>query len=342
MEAKRKEADVVAFITNINSPRKTSLRFTLQTDAETTKRTILFDMSQAAKVREKHSSGEPIKIKRALLEQPTNKNFAEIVVNSRSVIEDPQPEDVNFARKEALLKITKISDIPSKCPDEMISVQGKLTFSSKIRLVQSYGKQTKLAEENYISDNTGTVKLTLWENWINEFETAGGKFIKIFNLVVKEFEGKKYLATSVDTFMTELENPIENVVIKIPNQVKEVVIKEVTGVGKFNYTMMCPTCQKQNPAKVDPIVTCNHCEFSSKANRFQKTLLIPIISDELEEKVHIDYENLVIKYPRLSSKDIFRVDEQRIKETLFSIKNESVIVENRLIKFKTNVLSNMK
>ena len=112
----------------------------------------------------------------------------------------------------------------------------------------------------------------------------------------------------------------------------------IDGVGKFIYSMICPGCGKLNPPQTDQIILCLTCEMSFKAEKFMKRLTIPITSQVFNEKMNIDFENFVVKYPRFSVPDIFRVNENLIKDKLFSIVNEMVIIDGRQIKFKTNAL----
>ena len=88
----------------------------------------------------------------------------------------------------------------------MISVKGKLTISTKFRVVESYGRQAKVAEDNYITtDETGTIRLSLWEQWIGELGGYHEKFVKLYNVVSKEYSGSKFLTTSAETFKKDIE-----------------------------------------------------------------------------------------------------------------------------------------
>ena len=99
MATKRKQESMVGFVVNMSPQKKKTVRLSLQVDGDTTKKAILFDLSKLAVLKQKQQSGEPIKIKNAIIEPaPSNKNFAEIIINSTAKLEDPQPGEITFGR----------------------------------------------------------------------------------------------------------------------------------------------------------------------------------------------------------------------------------------------------
>ena len=162
---------------------------------------ILFDMSKLRTLKEKHQAGEPVKIIGCLVDKAANKIFAELVINSKSKILAPQPGDITFNRTEPKLAITLIKDIEKTMINQCISLRGLVVADdSKVRLVQCFEKPTKITDQNTISDETGVIPLTLWEEWINYFKENDRKCFKLYNLVVKYF-GTLYVTTCSETFV---------------------------------------------------------------------------------------------------------------------------------------------
>ena len=115
MTAKRKTTDITAFITNVSPRKAKSVRLTLQVGANETKKAILFDMKKLPALQDKKLAGEPVKILNCIVDKPSNANFAEVVINTRSTVMEPNPNGVKFERREPLITVTKIADIDETC-----------------------------------------------------------------------------------------------------------------------------------------------------------------------------------------------------------------------------------
>ena len=84
--------------------------------------------------------------------------------------------------------MTKISDLSPKQGN--VEVEGTITEIGETRVFNKFGKELKVANA-VLKDDSGSVKLTLWNDEIMRF-SAGNK-IKITNGYVNEFQGEKQL-----------------------------------------------------------------------------------------------------------------------------------------------------
>ena len=73
-----------------------------------------------------------------------------------------------------------------------VNVQGTITEVGEIRVFSKFGKELKVANA-ILKDDSGTIKLTLWNDEANKY-TAGDE-IKIENGYVNEFQGEKQLTS---------------------------------------------------------------------------------------------------------------------------------------------------
>lgn len=53
---------------------------------------------------------------------------------------------------------------------------------------------------------------------------------------MKEFDGNKYLTTSVDTSIKELEEPLTSITLEIPKKQKEMVLTKTKAFSKSVYS----------------------------------------------------------------------------------------------------------
>ena len=176
MAVNRKDKDIVAFISNMSPSKQSSVRMSLQVGPNAVKKAICFDLSKLATFKKKHLSGEPVKIANCMVQEPSNKNFAAIIINSKSRLYEPQPNDIQFERTEQKLEITNIGDIGREMVGHLVSVKGKLKIENKVRIIQSSYNSTdsKISSDNVIADETAMMQFTLWDHWIQLFQDKSG------------------------------------------------------------------------------------------------------------------------------------------------------------------------
>ena len=87
---------------------------------------------------------------------------------------------------------------------QLVSVKGKLKIENKVRIIQSSYNSTesKISSNNVITEETATIKFTLWEHWIQLFQCKSSQCVKVFNAVVKHFDGKLNLSSCAEMFGT--------------------------------------------------------------------------------------------------------------------------------------------
>lgn len=71
-----------------------------------------------------------------------------------------------------------------------VDVEGTIKEVGELRVFSKFGKELRVADSD-LEDDSGTVKLTLWNDDFDKFK-AGDK-VKITNGYVREFQGEKQL-----------------------------------------------------------------------------------------------------------------------------------------------------
>ena len=82
----------------------------------------------------------------------------------------------------------KISDL--KIGQEKVNVEGNVKEVGEIRSFNKFGRQVRVANA-VLEDDSGSIKLTLWNNDIDNVKK--GDKVKISNGFVNEFQGEKQL-----------------------------------------------------------------------------------------------------------------------------------------------------
>ena len=341
MASKRKTTDIVAFVESISPCKQKSVRIKLQVGENTTKKAICFDLKKLTKFHEKKKSCEPLKLTNVLIENasPSTPNFAEIIINSACEIIEPQPKDITFGRREPELLITDINNLKQTMENELVSVQGKVTIDplKETRIVSSFGRNCKISDNNFISDHTATIHLTLWNEWIDEFAdkfAAGTNKFKLFNVLLKYFDGKGlYVSTCSDTF-TELYNTEDEITVELPGQssleVEVMTIDEIDTVGRFVYGYVCSKCSKTIAPSKNSIVRCAVCATSQKADRLEQTMKVEVGCSVLPTNPYvIAYGDLLMLWPVVRVDCVFSIDETQVTEQILNSKNLKIQVNHQ-------------
>lgn len=113
----------------------------------------------------------------------------EVIVKKTSTI-SPSPKQIDLSSIRDLDNEIKLEDVASKDPYDQISVKVKvLKIDDPVTVNGGLTKQDVI-----ISDNTGTVKFTIWEDVVNLLEVGQSYHLK--NVVVREYMNQKYISMS--------------------------------------------------------------------------------------------------------------------------------------------------
>ncbi|CAH3029303.1 unnamed protein product [Porites evermanni] len=139
----------------------------------------------------------------------------DLIVNKRSRIQDASNTDIDFEYLENSQvhdanTVTLIGNIPSLAENIITSIQGVVTMSLEhIKEVTTKTADTiPMLDHFVVTDNTGTIRLTLWGSTIKEI-TNNNSYMTT-NLRVKSFDAMKYLTTTPTTTIQGIEEQTED------------------------------------------------------------------------------------------------------------------------------------
>ena len=111
-------------------------------------------------------------------------------------MEDPLDSEICFDIKKIEAEdkckpgITSVTEVLEGDTNAVVNISGRITFTSGEETVFSKGK-TLRKQEALFTDNSGTIRLVLWENDINRVTSAS--IYTISKVVVREYDNAKYL-----------------------------------------------------------------------------------------------------------------------------------------------------
>ena len=187
---------------------------------------------------------QPIKISNLPLE-----SSGTIFLNQSSIVQDISRHSVQFHFVDAKSKsVSKISDILTRTSGTF-TVSGCVLWTAPAHAPAD--NSSKSVREGTLTDNSGSIKISVWEDHINQIKQE--KFYTISNCKLRYFFGKR-LATTKTTTITDAEE-----------QDVSTVEKEVIMNVPVNTYPVCnkKECKKKisgNPGS--NIVTCLTCNIS--------------------------------------------------------------------------------
>ena len=176
--------------------RETEFHFTFQSREDTAQRAKCYDTKKRSALVEHQLSGNPVKIRSVgVYNMPKNSGFCGISINNQSTLETPSSAEVFFKKMNRLfIDIDEILD--KNEVDDIIDVHGVVDMrESKIEMKQVFGADKRMMEDINLSDSTGHIKLTLWEDhidYVQEQTEQGCSSFAFHGICIKKF-GKKYI-----------------------------------------------------------------------------------------------------------------------------------------------------
>lgn len=170
------------FVHNVSPTKKSKIRsfsyftFSLQVSDNTIRRAVCYDNEKQPIFKAYEESRQPailtnVTQKRSLLDPSQD----DVIVSKRSRIQDASNTDIDFEYLENSEihdsnTVTLIGNIPSLSENTITSIQGVVTMSLEhIKEITTKTADTiPMLDHCVVTDNTGTIRLTLWGSTIKE------------------------------------------------------------------------------------------------------------------------------------------------------------------------------
>ena len=180
--------------------------------------------------------------------------MCDLVINSTTSLEDALLVDVGFEREEPLIEIVKLSSCVTV--GQQVSVEAKIRLSNlEERIVHPFGKDVRILDKSYISDNAVTLPLTLWEEWIDYFSEEiklAHTCFKMCNLIVRQYGCEPlYLSTCSDIYCSVIPDDSIEINFDFPDEEQteqNITISSIDLITEFEKTYQCRICRKHLPS----------------------------------------------------------------------------------------------
>ena len=307
---------MIAYLHNL-SPMKKSQRdnlyfdMTLQTE-QTTYRTVCFSPEKHRDFLTRYESSSPVKLTKYQMKRNARTNQDEVHINKRSKVDDAQESEVSFDIKvlkhEQKCKpgISDITDVLKEVTNSVLNVCGRVTLQGPIQTVMSKGKALR-KQEALLTDNSGTIRLVLWENDISKVSSESTYTLS--NVVLKEFEKVKYLTLTKssnieisEAAITREDTPLAE---GLPNtQFVKFPADGLLSLQRFSSCIKCQT--KLIPNATKNTVKCMECGLGQLKVRCQQRMLANVLFKNEENSSSLMLFDDKLKQLYIKSRPIFK------------------------------------
>ena len=271
---------VVSTVSPMKKGRKCQYFNGTLTDGQKDIRILGFDEAQQKKLKESFISKQAIVLGNCeVIQNETSSDLTIKMKDFTSINESPTKFEVDSTsnQSDALLTIEEIKD----------NINNKVTFVAKVLHVSTPTQVAngKTKQDVRIADHTNTITLTLWENDIGQLEEK--KTYKFYNMMVRTFQGKKYISKPWGAMIDEVPN-LTTTVREDPQQLQNTKVLqkvEVIAIPKLQIYPICIGCKSKVLQRATDVKfgICERCQMLQKIDKCatEKSATIIIQSDDV-------------------------------------------------------------
>ena len=172
---------------------------------------------------------------------------------------------------------------------ETVDLKVKMMIKSENKQPILQGDKTKYKMDSVVADDTGTVKLVLWEDTIDKLHI--GKCYQIQNCKIRVFDNSKFLNTNEFTKKTEIDE-IPNINLATPELQDNIVTGQCLGVDlKCTTSSIC--CNKTIDETNDEADTVTYPSCSM-------TLIKDVLQTKVFAKLLMKIDEKLVNYTALN------------------------------------------
>ena len=275
-------------LSEIKTSQRNNPYFNLKLQAQDkTYRTMCFSPEKHGKCKANFESSSPVKITKFQIKRNNGTKEDEIHMNTRTRLEDPEEKvvfDIQKQQNENVVETMSTVSFILQCEtNTVVSTSGRITFQGPEETLQTKGK-TLRKQEAILTDNTGTMRLVLWESDIEKVKSGCSYELK--KLPVRRFQENKYITLNMRSTI----NSTDEVIERTDDVVEECELNSVDcpaeGVQSLKRYLSCNKCHtKIVPMTGKNIVKCSECGLVQLKTKCKERLFATVLFMKATTKI---------------------------------------------------------
>ena len=314
-------------------------KFSLQVSETRKRQAVCYDTNKQSLIADFQDSRKPISLLN-ITEKPSLLDPSEqhLILGKKSRIESVNNDDIVFqyddtTPTENQPDLTTVDKVRLLNENQLATVKGILTLSidSTRDVMMKNGFLVPMLDRCTITDNSGTIPLTLWGDLIKQ--VANAQSYSITHVRIKQYDSQKYLTTTPSTTITPADedySPPTNEYFNSLFEAKTVQIitaDRISLADTFKTWLSCSKCQKLLPEEtsaLDTVLKCPNCNAFQPASSCNTNASIRIaVRDDKHDLLWLKvFTPLLLEMLSHSSTDVnLQSPEEKIYEQLFQLRN---------------------
>ena len=318
--------------------------FLLQVDEARKRRAVCYDDTKHKLLKDYEDSKNPVRILN-VKEKPSMFDPAEqhLILGRKSRIEPGSKTDVAFeydtnTPQEQETPLTTIQGIQKLERNKLLTVKGTITLNAdSVRdVIMKDGFLVPMLNRCTITDNSATIRLTLWGDLIQQVTNHSS--YSITQVRIKTFDNAKYLTTTPSTTITPIEEhftPPSAQLFQSLFDTETIFVDNIRLAEAFKTWLSCSKCQnlltEEASEKETTIIKCPNCNAVQPLSSCATSASVRIgIRDSKYELVWLKaFTPIIQQILNYTSSDVtLNASEEDVYRQLFKVQNLTVSYSN--------------
>ncbi|XP_068738471.1 uncharacterized protein [Montipora capricornis] len=291
---------IVGYLHNL-SPIKTSQNknqyFVLDFQTNSTVyRTVCFSAEKHASLKRKFECSSPVKVNKYNLKKNDKTGEEELIWNKRTKIEEPQESEMEFDLQPIKAETVEAKDSSAKeilgeQIKTLVNIAGRVTLNGPTETVKVKGKTLK-KQEALFTDNTGSVRLVLWEQDTTKMQS--GQCYSMTNVAVKDYNGTNYLTLTKHTKVNAAELQVDRQDVGVDDGKQMQVAFPPEGINYVQQYLSCNKCQAKVMDSPKKIIKCSECELTQLKSKCSSKIIASILTKTDKDTMSLNiFDNII-------------------------------------------------
>jgi len=186
-------------------------------------------------------------------------NTGDIILDNHTKITPLDSLPFTYSDSLTTTGTASISSLAQVAAEQLVTVKAQVSHVSGVKKIPTSRQGVLHKQEVIIRDPTGSIKVVLWESYVNSLDTNTTYLLQ--NLKVKVNKQERYLNTAKDErFIFQEVSAYQEALAEVdPTADTPSITGKIIGVQQINNTMACITCYK-NVAPCPEDATLGECQ----------------------------------------------------------------------------------
>lgn len=173
----------------------------------------------------------------------------------------------------------------------LVNIAGRVTLNGPTETVKVKGKTLK-KQEALFTDNTGSVRLVLWEQDTTKMQS--GQCYSMTNVAVKDYNATNYLTLTKHTKVNAAELQVDRQDVAVDNGKQMQVAFPPEGINYVQQYLSCNKCHAKVMDSPKKIIKCSECGLTQLKSKCSSKIIASILIKTDKDTMSLNiFDNII-------------------------------------------------